>query len=185
MVVLEHRHLGGLQRVFTGSVSAGVAAHSRVEVVVVPQPWQPPDGFIKRVLLGMGNLHGADALFEHAFGTADEHEASLRIVHAWDLPSVYQDALVDVTEAEEWQRALAVDIEAAFADAHRRHPSVKVSVDVLHAWPADALLEGSREADLLVLGRHDTRLPRITHLGSTTRAMLRGAECPVDVFPVP
>lgn len=185
MVVLEHRSLGRLHRVFTGSVSAGVAAHSRAEVVVVPELWRPSVGFINRVLVGVEDWHAEAALFEHAFGTADEHEASLRVVHAWKLPAVYQDALVDDTAVEQWRHAVSVDIEAALAEARRAHPSVKISVDVLHDWPADALLEGSREADLLVVGRRETAHPRMHHLGSLTRALLRGAECPVDVVPVP
>jgi nucleotide-binding universal stress UspA family protein len=184
MVVLEHRHLGRLHRVFTGSVSSGVAARSSVEVAVVPELWQPSKEYIKRVLVGVGNWHAADRLFQHAFEFAAQHEAQLKVLHAWDLPSVYEDALVDEAAVEQWRHDLVIDIEAAFADAARQHPAVKATVDVVHARPADALLEASREADVLQLGRHEVRHPLIHQLGSMTRAMLQVAECPVVVVPV-
>ena len=185
MVVMEQRDLTRLQRVFTGSVSGGVAGRSAVEVVVVPELWQPPEGFINRVVAGVGDWRGANGLFEHAFGVTDEQQASLRLVHSWDLPSVYQDSLIDAMAVEQWRDEVAVQIEAAFAAAHRRHPRVKATVDVMHSRPADALLEASREADLMVLGRRDVAHPAVQHAGSLTRALLRVAECPVSVVPRP
>jgi len=184
MLVVEHRHLSRMHRVFTGSVTAGISAHSRAEVVVVPELWQPAEAAIHRVLLGVGDWRDADALFEHAFDVADQHEAALKVLHAWDLPSVYQDALVDQTAVDEWRHDVVVDIEAAFADAARRHPVVKATVEVVHGRPAEALVKASREADLMVLGRREPAHSRLHHLGSLTRAMLRVAECPVAVVPI-
>lgn len=185
MIVMEQRDLTRLQRVFTGSVSGGVAGRSAVEVVMVPELWQPPEGFVNRVVVGVGNWRGANGLFEHAFDVAEQHQAPLRVLHSWDLPSVYQDSLLDAMAVEQWREEVAVQIEAAFAEAHRRHPGVKATVDVLHARPADALLEASREADLMVLGRRDVTHPAVQHAGSLTRALLRVSECPVSVVPRP
>ncbi len=185
MIVMEQRDLTRLQRVFTGSVSGGVAGRAAVDVVLVPELWQPPDGFINRVVVGVGNWHGALGLFEHAFDVAEQHQAALRVLHAWDLPSVYQSSLLDAMAVEEWRHAVMVEVEAAFADARRRHPAVKASVDVLHARPADVLMEASREADLLVLGRRDAVHPVVQHLGSLARALFRVSECPVDIVARP
>lgn len=185
LVVMEQRDMTRLQRVFTGSVSGGVAGRSAVEVVMVPELWQPPEGFVNRVLLGVGRWRGATGLFEHAFDVADQHQASLRVLHAWDLPSVYQDSLVDAMAVDQWRNDVTVQVEAAFKDAHRHHPGVKATVDVVHDRPADALLEASREADLMVLGRREAAHPVVQHVGSLTHAMLRVSECPVDVVPRP
>lgn len=185
MIVMEQRDLTRLQRVFTGSVSGGVAGRSAVEVVMVPELWQPPEGFVNRVVVGVGSWRGANGLFEHAFDAADQHQAPLSVLHSWDLPSTYQDSLLDAMAAEQWRDEVAGQIEAAFAEAHRRHPGVKTTVDVVHARPADALLEASRGADLMVLGRRDVAHPAVQHAGSLTRALLRVSECPVSVVPRP
>jgi len=185
MVVLEQRDLTRLQRVFTGSVSGGVAGRAAVEVVVVPELWQPLDGSVNRVVLAVGSWHGAHGLFEETVAVADQHQASLRVLHAWDLPSVYQDSLLDAMAVESWRQAVVVEMETAFAEARRRHPAVKVTLDVVHGRPGDLLLGASREADLLVLGRRDTVHPVIQHLGSLPRVMFRVSECPVAVVPRP
>ena len=185
MVILEQRDLTRLERAFTGSVSGGLASRSNVNVVIVPQLWQPPEGFLNQVLLGVGEWQGATPLFEHAFDMAEQHGAALRVLHAWCLPAIYQDALIDARSIAYWQEAVTVEIEAAFTEGHSRHPGVKVTVDVMHGRPADALLEASREADLLVLGRRNAVHPVIQHLGSLTRAMIRTAACPGDVIPRP
>lgn len=54
-----------------------------------------------------------------------------------------------------------------------------VDVQVLHGWPAENLLEAARTSDLLVLGRHDPRVPFGSHLGPVVRAVIREAPCPV------
>jgi nucleotide-binding universal stress UspA family protein len=156
-----------------------------VDVVVVPELWQPSDGFVNRVVLAVGDWHGANGLFEHAFDVADQHHASLRVLHAWDLPSVYQDSLLDAMAVENWRHAVVIELENAFAETRRRHPGVKVTVDVVHGRPGDTLLDASREADLLVLGRRDVAHPAVQHLGSLPRAVFRVSECPVDVVPRP
>jgi len=185
MVVLEQRDLTRLERVFTGSVSGGLASRSNVDVVVVPHLWQPPEGFVNQVLLGCGEWQGATPLFEHAFDTAEQHGAALRVLHAWWLPAIQEDASIDARSITYWQEAVTVEIEAASAQARSRHPGVKTTVDVRHGRPADALLEASLEADLMVLGRRNAVHPLIQHLGSLTRAMIRSAACPVDVMPRP
>jgi nucleotide-binding universal stress UspA family protein len=59
-----------------------------------------------------------------------------------------------------------------------------MEVDVRHHWPADVLVEATKEADLLVIGRHQGRRLMPPRLGGTGRAVVRHAECPVMIVPV-
>ena len=58
---------------------------------------------------------------------------------------------------------------------------MKTEVVVTHGRPADALVEESHRAGLLVVGRHRHSIPLGPHLGSVARAVLRHATCPVTV----
>jgi nucleotide-binding universal stress UspA family protein len=52
-------------------------------------------------------------------------------------------------------------------------------VQVVHGRAAEALVEASADAELLVIGRHDPLVPIGSHVGPVARAVLREATCPV------
>jgi nucleotide-binding universal stress UspA family protein len=186
LLVLSHRDRSGPQRVFTGSVSGAVAGRSAVDTVSVPGRWAPTSSFISRVVVGVGTWRGADPLLERAFDLADRHHASLRVLHTFYLPAVYEDANGEAEEAfEQSHRATTQLIEDALDPVQRRHEGVDCTVDLQIGRPADALVEAAQDADLLVVGRRDTAHPAVEHLGSVTRALLRLSSCPVDVVPRP
>jgi nucleotide-binding universal stress UspA family protein len=189
-VVLMRRQLARLHRIATGSVSNGVAARSSVPVVIVPEAWTPsstavgPGSF--RVVVG---LHGGghrdqydEGLVEQGFAQAVRHDGTLGFLHAWYLPSMYDDAIVDRTSRNEWSEREGRRIQAALEPWTRRHQSVPTDVQVVHLPAGDALVEASRHASLLLLGRHGPGRP-FPHLGSVTRAVLREAHCPVEIVP--
>ena len=185
MIVMQHREMSGLRRVFTGSVSSGVAGRASVEVVSVPEQWVAPHQLFSRVVMGVGEWESAAGLVEHAFDLAEQHEAALRVIHASELPLVYDETMVEHGELKRWHDEVTGRIDASLEAARRHHPGVTATVEVQHARPADALFEASHEADLLVVGRRDTAHPVFEHLGSVTRAMLRLSRCPVDIVPRP
>ena len=61
-------------------------------------------------------------------------------------------------------------------------PTVKAYVRVVLRRPAGALVGASGRADRLIVTKPDHGA-RVHHLGSTARALLRDAECPVEVVP--
>jgi nucleotide-binding universal stress UspA family protein len=124
--------------------------------------------------------HEAD-LLPHAFVVAADRGADLTILHAWKLPGCYDDMIVRRTHEDEWHAAARDRIESQIAGLRADNPQVAVDVRVVHDQPAHALREASTDADLLLVGRHaDTGL---RHLGSTARALLREATCPLEVVP--
>jgi nucleotide-binding universal stress UspA family protein len=178
-VVLQHRQQARLHRVFTGSVCAGLAGRAAVPVVSVPELWTPSPPPVE-VLAGLDGTGDHRALLAHAFGEADRRNASVRVLHAWFVPSMYDDAIVDRVAQHEWEESARRIVDVELLPYRRAHPSVDVRVDVVHMRAADALVERSEHSTLLVVGRRGAA-HGLTHLGSVTRAVIRESRCPVTI----
>jgi nucleotide-binding universal stress UspA family protein len=180
MLVVQHRRAHGLERLVTGHTVTGAASHGRCPVVSVNEDWVPqPTG---EVVVGVHQDAGPPEALDEAFAWAESNDALVRVVHAWRLDAVYDDIITSrVSGWREEQKAALTD---AIAGLRERHPSVSVELDVRHQWPADVLVDDSRVAQLVVVGRHG-RVPWSTHhLGSITRTVLRESKSPVMVVPV-
>lgn len=152
-----------------GSVSAALAGRAICSVVSVPASWRPDGGgFVRRVVLGLGDHEHPGRLVGHAFELAAAHAAPLLVVHATeDRP---------VSEAE---------MERATAPFRERYPHVEVAHEVVAGSPAHRLLEVTDPHDLLVVGRRDASHPVYEHLGSLTRTLLQSSTVPLVVVPRP
>ena len=154
------------------------AAHARCPVVSVPTRQAVPAHGV--VTAGVHQDGGPDAVLEVAFAQAADRGASLRLLHAWRLPSTYDDLRA---EDARWDRDTEACIDARAADVKKRHPEVQVGVEVHHAAPADALAGAATYSDLLVVGRHSGRMGP-ARLGFLARTMVAHAQCPVLVVPL-
>lgn len=177
MVVLEHRHLSRLERIVSRTVTGGVAARMRVPVVAVPSGWHSGSG-THVVVAGVDVPERADEVLVAAAGEARSRGARLRVVHAWQVPNAYQD-LVDAEEQGRWADEARAQIGAALDRIGDESLASGTEVVVRIGRAADLLLVESRDADLLVVGRHDPLVPIGSHVGPVARAVLREATCPV------
>jgi nucleotide-binding universal stress UspA family protein len=178
MVVLEHRHLSRLARVVNRTVAGGVAAHLRVPVLAVPSGWKRSEGS-PVVVAGVDVAERSAEVLSTAVAEARARGASLRIVHSWGLPVAHEGILIDAGEQRRWSDVSRAEVRAALDELGDE--SVAIDADVLvHPGRAiEALLEASRDAELLVIGRHDPLVPIGSHIGPVARAVLREATCPV------
>lgn len=183
MVVLGHRDRTLLGRVFTSSTTSGVATWAHCPVVCIPMVWTAA-AVHDQVVVGVEHPEHAYQALVHAFAAASTRGARLRVLHTWKLPRPYDDAVVSEREAEAWTAQLSVRLRAATHPLRSAHPEVEVDLDVRHQDPAAALLGATEGADLLVLGRRGHGAPVGLPLGSTTRALIREARCPVEVTPL-
>ncbi len=176
----EGRH--GLSRLLVGATTAVVATYTRCPVVGVPATWVPgpPEGL---VVVGVKSDKDAERLLARAFDEAVSRNAGIRIVHTWDLPSPYADRIEQRTHAADWRKSGEEHLEALLAPWREAHPDVPVEVRVLHAQPRAALVEESRDADLVLVLRHRSQWFPGHHLGGTARAVLALAPVPVEVVP--
>ena len=183
LVVVQHRTSTALERLFIGSTTNGAAARCHCPLVSVPAGWEPPPGGTAEVVVGVHEGGVPRQVLEAAFTWADRTGAPLRVVHAWRLDAVYDDIITHRVDAE-WRERQKMLLAAAVADHRDSWPTVPVEVEVRHQWPADVLVDDSRNASLVVIGRRGVRGWLPEHLGSLARAVLRSSLCPVMVVPV-
>ena len=181
LVVLQHRHLEGLQRFTSTSTTLGVAARAHTPVVSVPQGWQPADPPYGRVSVGVSDPERADAVLRAAFEAAHSRGARLRVVHAWWLANGYDVVVVDDDMRRDFDQRFRAELAPHLEPLRREFPDVEVEIVVHHAQPGFGLLEGAQDADLLVVGRRHWALPVGSHIGAVARAALRATGCPVVV----
>ena len=86
--------------------------------------------------------------------------------------------------AAEWHDQQVRALESAIGDLRSAHPAVPVTVEVLHQWPTQVLVDQSATASLVVVGRHARHWRGAPHLGSVARTVLREARSPVMVVPL-
>ena len=199
MLVLGSRGRGGFASLLLGSTSRSLTSVAPCPVVVVPHEARaaaladrPEAG---RVVLGLHPEETADDVLEFAFQEARRRGVALEAVTAYPVPvspllMVGPPApVMPLTELPDPDRPELVE-EAKEHQATRlgpfteRYRSVEVSQVVAPSDAAGRLVEDSRTAGLLVVGRHHRRLrPEAMLMGSVANAVLLHAECPVAVVP--
>ncbi|GAA3388116.1 universal stress protein [Streptomyces roseoviridis] len=194
VLVLGSRGLGALGGLLAGSVSLPVIAHAECPVVVVRAgervacEKQPEDGPAGRaryldVVLGLDLTRPCDELIEFAFSAAAARGAALRVVHGWDVPilSGHDPEAVDPGHGV----AMALREASVLTDVLRpwrgKFPEVDVKEQCVVGGAADHLVDASRDASLLVLGRRVRRSAVGPRIGPVTHAVLHRAAAPVAV----
>lgn len=184
MVVLGDERHGGLSRIVTGSVTGRVASRAPVPVVIVPADW-PADRDARLVVVAVADCDTSTDLVVRALGEAVDRDGGLVIVHAWEVPGYYYESTLGQLDAA----GLAADarhrLMQTLEHARRQVPNsagVDAWIEVRRGQPARVVLEASKKAALLVIGRRGHAFP-LRRLGGTGHALLRESACPVEVVP--
>jgi nucleotide-binding universal stress UspA family protein len=185
LVVMEHRDLSRLRRVFTGSRSNGVAARAYSAVVTVPASWRPARSHDPVVTAAVQHVDEADDVLRAAYEEARERGADLVILHAWWLANGYDDVVADEVFLEQREARFRAELAPALARLQARYPMVDTRVDVRHGPPVEAVLDAAAQSDLLVIGRRHHLLPLGSHLGPVSRAVIGRSPVPVLMTPEP
>jgi nucleotide-binding universal stress UspA family protein len=181
LVVLGSRGLGEFRDLTAGSVSAHVATHASCPAVVVPPNWSSKDA--DGVVVGVdGSGLSVDAV-DFAFERAQARNTMLTAVMAWhdpvrtgpgdQLPLVY-----DLDALRQEAAALLAESVAGHAD---KYPDVVVRQELVRGHADDVLIDAGRSAELLVVGSRGRGAFRGLLLGSTSRALVHYAPCPIAV----
>jgi nucleotide-binding universal stress UspA family protein len=182
MIVLQHRRVGALRRIVTGSTTNGVAARAAVPVVSVPDDWSASDHG-SDVTVAVQDTVEAAQLLRAGFERARERGANLVVLHVWWLANGFDETVVDPTMRQEWEDRTRASLRPTLAGLMEEFADVHVDVLVRHAPPVEAILDAAQRSGLLVLGRRHHRLPLGTHLGPIARATLQHSSCPVLLVP--
>ena len=182
LLVLGSRGLSGVGGFLVGSVGLAVVAHAELPVVLVradgqaadedetdPASATPP----RPVVLGLDARTPADAVIEFAFAEADLRGTGLRVVHGWSLPPYYAYGLgMDAALNDELFREEAAALTEALRPWRQKHPSVEVALEPRVGSAADHLVDASREASLVVIGRRIRRGALGAHIGPVAHGVL-------------
>ncbi|MFG2965423.1 universal stress protein [Streptomyces sp. NPDC048288] len=193
LLVLGSRGRGGFASLLLGSNGLAAARDAGCPVVVVPRPGREvheelPAAPGPRVVVGLDVDSPDDATLAFAFAEAAGRDALLQVIAAYPWPVRSWAAAggmvppaVDQDEVEHETRTLA---EGFLAPHLKNHPDVRTQILAPPGDAAGLLVSASKDADLVVVGRHRRRpLAPARMMGSVTQAVLLHAAAPVAVVP--
>lgn len=174
---------GLLEEFVLGTTSIGVAAHATVAVVVV-NPEVDVDSLVHdRVAVAVDGSHDSLVAARAAVGYAAATGKKLVALSTWYL-EVVDGYVVTEPDSPEWAK-IEADRRAVLEDALRpaleKHPGVDVELAVRRGPVVSAIVDLSREVDLVVMGSRGMGSVRGRLLGSVSQRVLRSAASPVAV----
>ncbi|WP_326584477.1 universal stress protein [Streptomyces sp. NBC_00487] len=194
LLVLGSRAFSGFGGFMAGSVALAAVARVSRPVVLVRADRTVEDEHVpdedghrsaltpyRAVVVGVDPTTPCEELLAFAFESATLRSAPLRVVHAWQLPY-----MPSALEAKAWkavrgsaERALV----AVLAPWKEKYPAVEVRELVEEGRPAQQLLEATRDAGLLAVGRRIRPQKLGAHTGPIAHAVIHHARCPVAIVP--
>jgi nucleotide-binding universal stress UspA family protein len=131
-------------------------------------------------VVGVDGSQGSARALAWALHEALDRQAPLRVVTAWswDTAATASGSASLARQARQTQEALVRAVLAQFPGA-----LPELTMDLVQADPASALIERSADGDLLVLGSRGVGAAQDEVLGSVADACLRHGNCPVVVVP--
>ncbi|MGW0293631.1 universal stress protein [Streptomyces tuirus] len=195
LLVLGSRGMSGIGGFLVGSVGQAVVARAECPVVLVRAGEQAADEHesdpvgipsaataYRPVVLGLDTGHPDPSMIEFAFDAAARRGTVLRAVHGWNRPSYYSyGGAAELWRYEDLARGEAIGLAEALRPWREKYPAVDVAEASRPGNPAEQLINASREASLVVVGRRIRRKPFGVHIGSVTHAVLHHATAPVAV----
>ncbi|MEZ2122527.1 MULTISPECIES: universal stress protein [unclassified Corynebacterium] len=185
MIVMGSRGLGGLSGMVMGSVSAAVVSHANCPVVVVREDSGVQDETrYGPIVVGVDGSGTSQKAIEYAFAEASARDAELVAVHTW-MDMQVQASIAGLSAAQEQWTTIAEEQEVLLAQRlagfAEEYPDVRVKKIVTRDRPVRALSDAAQGAQLLVVGSHGRGGFKGMLLGSTSRALLQSAPCPMMV----
>ena len=142
---------------------------------------------MERILCGVDGSEGAQHALRWAVAEAARRDATLVLVHAWELPPVvaYPFAAGPMFETAAIEDAAQRVMRAAVSDVRAIDADVMVESAVVHGAPATVLLQAAEKADLVVVGSRGRGGFTGLLLGSVSQQVVHHSPCPVVVVPSP
>jgi len=192
LVVVGNRGHGDLMGTLLGSVAFGVTAHSQCPVAVVRGGSMRVPGKDAPVVVGIDGSDAANAALDESAEIAQRAGAPLHIVAAYQVAVTGWVGVTPWTEVypeEELTEAAEDTAKSTLANARERvrrnHPDLAVEYAAVRGRAADALVERSKTAGVVVVGSRGRGGFRSLVMGSVSRGVVHAAESPVLVVHAP
>ncbi|MFJ3921742.1 universal stress protein [Streptomyces sp. NPDC090022] len=123
-------------------------------------------------------------MLDFAFGEAARRGATVRVVHGWTLPDPSVYAIVADPGIGEMAGSQVASALAELVRPWRRsYPDVQVIEGAVVGAAGVQLVEASKGADLVVVGRRRPPAPLGSHIGHVAHAVIHHCAAPVAVVP--
>jgi len=143
---------------------------------------------VERIVVGVDSSPGSAAALAWALKLAAETGAELEAVYAWELSYAWIDGYAPDIErwSHETEVAARERLDAAIDGVLGGQPHyTEIRRTVVEGQPAKALLDRSKEADLLVVGSRGRGGFTGVLLGSGSQQCVHHSRVPVVVVPEP
>lgn len=181
-VVVGTSGMGPLASALAGSIAVQLSVNAHAPTVLVRGVTRRADEPAGRVVVGVDGSELAMTAAELAGREAAYRGVPLMLVHVAGRDSRADDSTVGATPLESGPLESG-PLESALARVRRLYPSLDVENRLVSGHAAGALVEESREADLVVVGSRGRGGFAGLLLGSVSQTLLHQAECPVMVVP--
>lgn len=179
LTVVGSRGRGALARGILGSVSSGLVRHAHCPVAIIHDEdplMENPAG--APVVVGIDGSPASELATDIAFDAASRRGVDLIAVHAVSDADVTELPGVDYMSLEQQAHEVLAERLAGWQE---RYPDVTVHRKVTWSRPANALVEQSEKAQLLVVGSHGRGTFAGLLLGSVSSAVAQAVRMPVIV----
>lgn len=163
-----------------GSTATAVCHRAHVPVVVVPAVSPERGPGMKKIVVGIDGSPTSEEALRWAFEEAKLAGAELVVLHGWSYPYAgWRSEPRDEMQLDAL-RQLESSVETLGPD--RERAGVIVHSRLVEDNPANAIIEEAADADLVVVGSRGRGGFKALLLGSTSRAVVQHAPCPVAVI---
>lgn len=181
LLVVGSRGVGGFRGLLMGSVSAAVAAHAPCPVITV-RPHSDGTAFpvasAGRIVVGVDGSEISSEAIRFACQQAARRHIGITAVHAAMTTRQHPALRVPAEIVDQIDRQLLAD---AIESKCVLFPRIDVRMKLVHGHPAQALIDSSAGAELIVVGSRGRGGFAGMLLGSVSQAVLQHAACPVAV----
>jgi len=171
-----HQHAAAF---WLGSTPRHLVRHSPCPVVVIRG--NADSSRPTRLVVGVDGSPTSEEAVSWAGDEADRLGVNLVLVHAWSYPYTPVDAAS--SQAHDLTKIDAACLLEAAVESARERFGAGVSGRLIETGPVAALLQSTRQGDLLVVGSRGRGALAASLLGSTVNSVLDESEVPVVVMP--
>ncbi|WP_328835279.1 universal stress protein [Streptomyces europaeiscabiei] len=184
LLVTGTRGRSALTEALLGSVSLTVAAHAHCPMIVVrgSHDNRALPATHGRVVVGVGERPTSSAAVRFAFEEARRRGAEVEAVRAWRCPAheTTDHPLLAGEPARLHEEQAVEALESALQDAPA---DVRLHRRTAEGHARNALVDASRDADLLIIGAKRRQRHFGLQLGRVTHGVLHHSACPVVIVP--
>ena len=133
-----------------------------------------------RIVVGVDGSEHSNTALRWALREAECHSGTVTAMLAWQVPFLSFPGAFDREELEKAYKAFLIETVSAVAPK----PAVPLETLVAEGDPTEAMVEASKDADLLVLGIRGRSPFAGLLLGSVSQGAAATAHCPVVLVKV-